>query len=133
MPATFILYARKVVNNPLLRRKQVQVQLIHPEMPNVSKTAIKDKLADMFKAKSEAIGVFGLHTAFGGGRSTGFALIYDSLDDRKKCDQKKLLKRDGLAAARVRGRKQLKEIKGRVRRVRGTAKAKATNAGNKKK
>ena len=30
---------------------------------------------------------------FGGGRSTGFALIYDSLDARKKFDSKKMLRR----------------------------------------
>ena len=91
----FILYARKVINNPLLRRKQVQVEMIHPETANISKTAIKDKLADMFKAKAEAIAIFGLHSQFGGGRSSGFALIYDSLDERKKYDQKNLLRRDG--------------------------------------
>ena len=128
----FILYARKVINNPLLRRKQVQVEMIHPESANISKAAIKDKLADMFKAKAEAISIFGLHSKFGGGRSSGFALIYDSLDERKKYDQKMLLKRDGLVAMPARGRKQLKEIKGRVKRVHGTAKTKAANAGKKK-
>ena len=91
----FIVYARKVINNPLLRRKQVQVEMIHPETSNISKTAIKEKLADMFKAKAEAISIFGLHSKFGGGRSSGFALIYDSLDERKKYDQKNLLRRDG--------------------------------------
>jgi small subunit ribosomal protein S24e len=45
------------------------------------------------KAKEEAIGIFGLKTKFGGGRSTGFALIYDNLDSRKKYDGKKSLRR----------------------------------------
>ena len=130
--AKFVLYARKMIRNPLLARKQVQVEMIHPDSANVSKQAIKDKLATLFKAKSEAISVFGLHSAFGGGRSTGFALIYDSLDARKKYDQKKLLKRDGHVLKKTRTRKQLKEIKGRTKKVRGTAKAKAANAGKKK-
>ena len=133
MTGKFILYARKVINNPLLRRKQVQVELIHPETANISKTAIKDKLADMFKTKSEQISIFGLHSKFGGGRSSGFALIYDSLDERKKCDQKRLLRRDGLITGPPKTRKQLKEIKGRVKKVFGTAKTKAANAGGKKK
>ncbi len=38
----------------------------------------------MYKADAESIFVFGFRTAFGGGKSTGFALIYDSLDAAKK-------------------------------------------------
>merc|ERR1711990_127592 len=86
-----VLYARKIINNPLLRRKQVQMELIHPDQGNVSKAVLKDKIGAMFKAKPEAIAIFGMQTKFGGGRSTGFALIYDSLDDRKKCDNKNML------------------------------------------
>ena len=62
-------------------------------MSNVPKKSIKAKLATMFKAKEEAIAVFGLKTKFGGGRSTGFALIYDSTDVIKKYDTKNLLRR----------------------------------------
>ena len=47
----------------------------------------------MLKAKEENIAVFGLKTKFGGGRSTGFATIYDSADLRKKYDSKKELRR----------------------------------------
>ena len=67
--------------------------MIHPEMSNVSKAQIKGKLANMFKSKDENISIFGLKTKFGGGRSTGFALIYDSNDARKKFDSKKMLRR----------------------------------------
>lgn len=37
-----------------------------------------------------------MKTKFGGGRTTGFALIYDSLDAKKKFDGKKMLKRVSL-------------------------------------
>ena len=67
--------------------------MIHPEMANVSKDQIKTKLAQMFKSKEEAISVYGLKTKFGGGRSTGFALIYDNFDLKKKFDGKNLLRR----------------------------------------
>jgi small subunit ribosomal protein S24e len=67
--------------------------MIHPEMANVSKEQIRAKLAQMFKSKEEAISIYGLKTKFGGGRSTGFALIYDSFDLKKKFDGKNLLKR----------------------------------------
>ena len=44
----------------------------------------------MFKVSTELdrIFLFGFRTAFGGGRSTGFALIYDSLDAAKKYEPK---------------------------------------------
>ena len=89
----------------------------------------KDKGA----AEPERIAVFGLHTKFGGGRSTGFALIYDSVDDRKKYDQKLLLRRDGLYVKKGPTRKMKKEMKGRTKKVRGTAKAKAAASSGKKK
>jgi small subunit ribosomal protein S24e len=129
----FVLYARKMIKNPLLARKQIQVEMIHPDMANVSKAQIKDKLAQMFKAKAEAITVFGCGSKFGGGRSTAFALIYDSLDAKKKYDSKCALKRDGHIEKPKHGRKQKKEIKGRQNKVRGTAKAAAAAAGKKKK
>ena len=86
MSDKFIIYARKIVSNPLLKRKQVQVELIHPDQGNISKASIKAKLSNMFKTKEESIAIFGLKSSFGGGRSSGFALLYDSLEARKKCD-----------------------------------------------
>ena len=74
--------------------------MIHPELSNVSKTDIKSKLAQTLKTKDENISIFGLKTKFGGGRSTGFALIYDSLDARKKFDSKKMLRRVSLTPKR---------------------------------
>jgi small subunit ribosomal protein S24e len=62
-------------------------------MANVSKDQIKAKLATMFKAKEDSVSVFGLKTKFGGGRSSGFALIYDNVDLKKKFDGKCLLRR----------------------------------------
>lgn len=73
------------------------IELIHPELSNVAKTDIKSKLAQTLKTKEENISIFGLKTKFGGGRSTGFALIYDSLDARKKFDSRKMLRRVSLS------------------------------------
>merc|ERR1711939_369547 len=115
-------------------------EIIHPDQGNVSRTALKEKVAEMFKSKVENIAIFGLKSKFGGGRSTGFALIYDSLDNRKKCDSKTNLRRDKLfdkeqaeGAPKKITRKMKKEIKGRQKKVRGKAKAKAANATGKKK
>jgi ribosomal protein S24E len=47
-------------------------------LANVTKEQVADVLASKLKAKANAISVFGLKTKFGGGSSSGFALIYDS-------------------------------------------------------
>ena len=62
-------------------------------MANVAKSQIKSKLATMFKTKEENVTIYGLKTKFGGGRSTGFALVYDNLDAKKKYDLKVWLRR----------------------------------------
>lgn len=108
------IFTKRQVNNPLLCRKQMAIEIIHTSKVNVSKTQIREKLAKMFKTDVQCIAVFGLKFKFGGGRSVGFAFVYDSVDARKKNDQKCLLKRDSLFdKKKAHGRKQLKEIKGR--------------------
>ena len=59
--------------------------MIHPGRANVPKAELKKHIATMFKVEDEAtIMLFGFKTKFGGGKSTGFGLIYDSLDAVKK-------------------------------------------------
>ncbi len=77
----------------------------------MSKADIKTKLAQTLKSKEENISIFGLKTKFGGGRSTGFALIYDSLDARKKFDSKKMLRRVSYPAFAVTSRPQLSRLR----------------------
>jgi len=58
-------------------------------MPNVSRKQLKEKLAKKFKVPdANSIILFGFKTHFGGGQSTGFGLIYDSLDSVKKFEKK---------------------------------------------
>ena len=133
MTRDFVLYTRKSLNNPLLGRRQVACDLIHPEKGSIPKGEIKQKLASMFKCSEEAISIFGCKSKFGGGRSSCFGLIYSNLDARKKFDMKKLLKRDKLEKPAPIKRKAKKEMKGRANRVRGTEKAKARGTSSKKK
>jgi ribosomal protein S24E len=53
------------------------IDVLHPSRPNVSKTELSEKLATLYKADKARVVTFGFKTHFGGGRSTGFALIYD--------------------------------------------------------
>lgn len=77
------------------------IELIHPELANVSKKEITDKLAKTLKVKEECISIFGMKTKFGGGRSSGFALVYDSADARKQYDSKTNLLRVSMTCSRV--------------------------------
>lgn len=63
--------------------------------------------------------LFGFRTDFGGGKSTGFALIYDSVEDAKKFEPKYRLARIGLTKKREGSRKQIKEKKNRAKKVWG--------------
>ena len=69
------------------------MDILHPGKASVSKVEIREKLSKMYKTTPDVIIAFGFKTAFGGGRSTGFALIYDSLDAVKKFEPKYRLAR----------------------------------------
>merc|ERR1719183_1295648 len=127
----FILYIRKFLKNPLLARKQLSIDLIHADVANVSKADIKAKLSKMLKCKEDALVVFGLKTKFGGGRSSGFALVYDNADAKKKYDLKKRLMSEKIIPFVPNPRKQKKDIKSKKKRLSGIAKAKV-QAGKKR-
>ncbi|KAL8548296.1 hypothetical protein ACS0TY_007572 [Phlomoides rotata] len=80
---------RKFMTNRLLSRKQFVIDVLHPGRANVSKAELKEKLARMYEVKDpNAIFVFKFRTHFGGGKSTGFGLIYDSVENAKKFEPK---------------------------------------------
>nr|KJB82547.1 hypothetical protein B456_013G201800 [Gossypium raimondii] len=78
---------RKFMTNRLLSRKQFVIDVLHPGRPNVAKAELKEKLSRMYEVKDpNSIFVFKFRTHFGGGKSTGFGLIYDSVESAKKTD-----------------------------------------------
>ena len=103
------------------------LDVLHPGRPNVSKDELREKLSSMYKSDKENIFVFGFKTAFGGGKSTGFALIYESLDAAKKFEPKYRLVRHGMGEHSKVSRKQRKERKNRTKKLRGTEKVKGAN------
>ena len=84
---------RKFLTNRLLQRKQMVVDVIHPGRATVPKDELREKLAKMYKSNKEVVSVFGFKTHFGGGKTTGFALIYDSAESLKKFEPKHRLVR----------------------------------------
>ena len=71
--------------------------VLHPNRPNVSKDELREKLADLYKANKDQVSVFGFRTQYGGGKSTGFALVYDSAEALKKFEPHYRLVRIGFA------------------------------------
>ena len=86
--APVTIRTRKFITNRLLARRQFVVDVLHPSRPNVSKAELSERLASIYKTDKERVVTFGLRTAFGGGRSTGFGLIYDDEASQKKFEPK---------------------------------------------
>ena len=80
--------------------------ILHPNRANISKTELSEKLAGLYKASKEQVSVFGLRTQFGGGKTTGFALIYDSPEAMKKFEPLYRLVRVGLGKKPERASRQ---------------------------
>jgi len=123
--APVTLRTRKFLRNTLLSRKQMVVDVLHPNRANVSKDELRGKLAELYKSSKDQVAVFGLRTHYGGGKSTGFALIYDSTEALKKFEPRYRLVRVG-AAEKVEkaSRQQRKQRKNRSKKFRGTEKTK---------
>jgi len=82
--APITLRTRKFITNRLLARRQFVIDVLHPSRPNVSKSELSEKLAALYKTEKNRVVTFGFRTQFGGGRSTGFALIYDDEASQRK-------------------------------------------------
>ncbi|KAF2834378.1 hypothetical protein M501DRAFT_905136, partial [Patellaria atrata CBS 101060] len=123
--AQVTLRTRKFIRNPLLGRKQMVVDVLHPNRANVSKDELRGKLAELYKTNKDTVSVFGFRTQYGGGKSTGFALIYDSAEAIKKFEPHYRLVRIGQAQKIEKAsRQQRKQRKNRSKEFRGTAKTK---------
>merc|ERR1711879_60100 len=116
---------RKFKGNPLLSRRQMIVDVIHPGRAPVPKSELRPLLAKMYKVDNpETIVPFGFKTAFGGGKSTGFGLIYDPPTALKKYEPRHRQARLGLIKQEKTARKQKKEKKNRMKKLFGTEKVK---------
>jgi small subunit ribosomal protein S24e len=120
---TITVRTRKFMTNRLLSRRQFVVDVLHPGRANVSKTELKEKIAKMYDVKDiTQISLFGFRTNFGGGKSSGFGLIYDNVEAVKKFEPKHRLIKAGLKDKVTSSRKQIKERKNRALKCRGAKK-----------
>lgn len=120
---------RKVISNPLLARRQFVIDVLHPNRPNVSKDELRDRLSEIYKADKDAVSVFGFRTQFGGGKSTGFGLVYQSAADAKRFEPAYRLVRYGLdTKVEKASRQQRKQKKNRDKKIFGTQRRAAKKA-----
>ena len=112
---------KKVMRNPVLARTQLSIDVQHPGRSTVPKMELRSAVAKLLKAKDEsAVVVYGLRTDFGGNQSSGFALVYDSVEEAKKRDKTSRLSRLGVVPkVEKKGRKGRKESKNRNLKFRG--------------
>ena len=118
-----VIRARKFLQNPLLARKQFVLDVYHPNSASVSRAALKKLIAAKFGCPEQNVITFGFKTKFGGGKSSGFGLIYESIDALKKYESKVRLVRNGLITkAKKKGRRLKKEEKNKGKKFFGVKK-----------
>merc|ERR1711977_567844 len=108
--------------------------VFHGTEATMGKKEVNEYTAAKMRCPAENVVTFGFKTKFGGGRSTGFCLIYDNMDSLKKFEPTYRLRRSKLAPERAtdKTRKIKKEIKVKKRKMRGTEKAKVSGGQKKK-
>ena len=120
-----VIRARKFVANPLLARRQFVLDVYHPQAASVSRVNLRKLIAQKFGCSEQNVVVFGMKTKFGGGKSSGFGLIYDSVDQLMKYESKVRLVRNGLTQKKTKkGRRLKKEEKNKRKKIFGVKKEK---------
>jgi len=130
--AAVVIKTRKFVKNALLARKQFVVDVSHFGKANVPKSELQEQVAKLYEVDDvRRVSLFGFRTAFGGGKSTGFCCIYDTIEDLEKFEPKHRVIRNGLKQKVESSRKQRKEAKNRKKKVRGTGRRAALHKAKK--
>lgn len=75
----------------------------------MSKDELREKLSSLYKAPKDQVSCFGFRTQYGGGKSTGFALVYDSGEAMKKFEPHYRLVRYGQASKIEKASRQQRE------------------------
>ena len=123
--ADFTIRTQQFKVNKLLNRKQFIIEMTHPGWCGTVPTKlVKKKLAQLYKVSDEnCISAFGFKTKFGGGRTSGFGLIYDDLASMKRYEPNYRKVRLGMGKKKGTTRRSLKDRRNRAKKVRGIAKS----------
>ena len=96
------------------------VDVLHPGRASVAKSELQEIVGKMYKADPKLTVLFGFRTKFGGGKSTGFCLIYDNENSLRKFEPIHRQVRLGLVEKKEKSRKAIKEAKNKGKKIRGT-------------
>ena len=96
------------------------IDILHPGRPNVPRNELREVIAGMYKADVKLVSCFGFQTKYGGGKTTGFCLIYDNEEAVRKFEPKHRLVRHGFMEKKESSRKAIKEAKNKGLKIRGT-------------
>ncbi|XP_054577305.1 40S ribosomal protein S24-like [Eptesicus fuscus] len=121
MNNTVTTQTRKFMTSRLLQWKQMIIGVLPPGKAIAPKAEILEKLASTCKTTPAVSSVFGFRTHFGGGKTTGCGMMYDSLDYTKKNEPKHRHARHGLYEKKTTSRKQQKKCRTERRQSGGTA------------
>ena len=128
---TFTLFPRKIMDNRLLCRKQMLIDIFHNGKNAPSNEVIANEIAKKFKVDKNTVVVYGTKSKYGGGRTKSFCFVYDSFELRKKLDNLPNQRKLGLKQKKTQIRKIRKSLRRRQNCVRGVEKTKV-QAGSKK-
>lgn len=125
----------KVKNNRLLSRVQMVVDVFHARNQKVTKEQIREVIKTKFKKPHVVLTQ--VKKLFGGGRTKGFALVYDTEEALKKTETERRVNREAReklppkdrkkANKKKEGRKVKKVKKHQALKKRGTARRLAKN------
>jgi len=96
-----VIRVKKVFVNKLLGRRQMLVDVVHPGEPAVKKEKLRGLVSQKYKVDERNVVLFGFKTQFGGGKSTGFCLIYDGPESLVKYEPLHRLRRVEILDKRV--------------------------------
>merc|ERR1712224_242180 len=119
----FTVHTKKMLANIPLQRTQFIIEVLHPGRSGVSKKELQDGIAKLYNTNNaQKVIVWGVHNSFGGDKSTGLGLIYDSLDAARRFEPRYRQVRLGLIKKTNLPRKQIKEKKNRAKKAVATRK-----------
>jgi len=120
----FTIKTRKVMTNALLGRRQMVLDVYHPETATVQKEDLRAALVEKLKVDdANKVFVFGFKTAYGGLKSTGFATVYNTMEAAYSAEPRHRLVKNSLIGKVSRtSRKVRKDIKNKRSRLPGLQK-----------
>ena len=87
--AHFIVYVPRTVFAHSFPPHGQVIEILHEGVAAISRAEVQDLLAKMYKVTDKScIVIFGFHTVFGGGKTTGFGLIYDNISAMRRFEPK---------------------------------------------